>query len=242
MGKIKKILENELVEGAQSIDIYPVTSTKAVYDENNERLDTILEASQAKLSELGHKVDEKLDRELADNILYLTDASQNIIAQIDSDGISTIDVKVKVGRELVSVKSLLSTLSESIATEQARAETEESKKLDHTLSDKEFIITDAEGNIIVKVDKDGIHSAMSKHAVACMVLGEYYYPTSAPTRDSSGNVTHAEVMFGTGVAGSVDITYSGLNAVQVLAHYGNYTYTVTIQRDENGDVEIVSVN
>ena len=37
MGKIKKILENELVEGAQSTDIYPVTSTKAVYNENNER-------------------------------------------------------------------------------------------------------------------------------------------------------------------------------------------------------------
>ena len=42
MGKIKKILENELVEGSQSTDIYPVTSTKAVYDENNERLDNIL--------------------------------------------------------------------------------------------------------------------------------------------------------------------------------------------------------
>ena len=42
MGKIKKILENELVEGAQSTDIYPVTSTKAVYGENNNRLDNIL--------------------------------------------------------------------------------------------------------------------------------------------------------------------------------------------------------
>ena len=42
MGKIKKILENELVGGTQSTDVYPVTSTKAVYDENNVRLDTIL--------------------------------------------------------------------------------------------------------------------------------------------------------------------------------------------------------
>lgn len=52
MGKIKKILENELVDGTQTTDVYPVTSTKAVYDENNERLDKILEASQEKLSEL----------------------------------------------------------------------------------------------------------------------------------------------------------------------------------------------
>lgn len=42
MGRIKKILENELVGGTQSTDIYPVTSIKAVYDENNVRLDYIL--------------------------------------------------------------------------------------------------------------------------------------------------------------------------------------------------------
>lgn len=42
MGKIKKILENELVGGTQGTDVYPVTSVKAVYDENNERLDHIL--------------------------------------------------------------------------------------------------------------------------------------------------------------------------------------------------------
>lgn len=42
MGKIKKILENELIGGTQSTDVYPVTSVKAVYNENNERLDTIL--------------------------------------------------------------------------------------------------------------------------------------------------------------------------------------------------------
>ena len=42
MGKIKKITEKELVGGTQGTDIYPVTSVKAVYDENNERLDNIL--------------------------------------------------------------------------------------------------------------------------------------------------------------------------------------------------------
>lgn len=42
MGKIKKIIENELIGGTQSTDIYPVTSTKAVYDEDNENLDSIL--------------------------------------------------------------------------------------------------------------------------------------------------------------------------------------------------------
>lgn len=42
MGKIRKISENELVGGTQDNDIYPVTSVKAIYDENNTRLDDIL--------------------------------------------------------------------------------------------------------------------------------------------------------------------------------------------------------
>ena len=42
MGKIKKILENELVGGTQTTDIYPVTCFKCVYDENNKRVDKIL--------------------------------------------------------------------------------------------------------------------------------------------------------------------------------------------------------
>lgn len=55
MGKIKKILENELVGGTQSTDVYPVTSTKAVYNEDNERLDNILKSSKEKIEELGVK-------------------------------------------------------------------------------------------------------------------------------------------------------------------------------------------
>ena len=42
MGKIKKILENELIGGIQGTDVYPVTSVMAVYDAKNVRLDTIL--------------------------------------------------------------------------------------------------------------------------------------------------------------------------------------------------------
>lgn len=50
MGKIKKILENELIRGTQSTDVYPVTSVKAVYDENNKRLDNIIKELDNKVS------------------------------------------------------------------------------------------------------------------------------------------------------------------------------------------------
>ena len=39
MGKIKKIIENDLVGGTTSTDVYPITSTKAVYNTNNECID-----------------------------------------------------------------------------------------------------------------------------------------------------------------------------------------------------------
>lgn len=52
MGKIKKLLENELVGGTQSSDVYPVTSVKAVYDEDNESLDHILKGVKQQINKL----------------------------------------------------------------------------------------------------------------------------------------------------------------------------------------------
>ena len=59
MGKIKKILEKELIGGTQSTDVYPVTSTKAVYDENNVRLDTILKPATKEAAGLMSPEDKK---------------------------------------------------------------------------------------------------------------------------------------------------------------------------------------
>lgn len=42
MGKIKKLVENELVGGTTSTEIYPITSTKAVFNPNNKSLEDIL--------------------------------------------------------------------------------------------------------------------------------------------------------------------------------------------------------
>ena len=49
MGKIEKIIKKGPVEG-QTAEVYPVTSTKAVYDENNKRLDNIITGLQESVS------------------------------------------------------------------------------------------------------------------------------------------------------------------------------------------------
>lgn len=56
MGKIKKLLESELIGGSNSEEVYPVTSTKAVYDANNKSVDTILTENSENIHELGYNV------------------------------------------------------------------------------------------------------------------------------------------------------------------------------------------
>lgn len=75
MGKIEKILKKGPVEG-QTIEVYPVTSTKAVYDENNKRLDNVLGG-------LGDRID------VLENAGYLYAG----VATIDTDP-GTPDAKV----------------------------------------------------------------------------------------------------------------------------------------------------
>ena len=67
MGKIKKILENELTGGNQSTEVYPVTSIKAVYDENNERLDNIID-----------RKDNEIQKELETEVARATNAENNL--------------------------------------------------------------------------------------------------------------------------------------------------------------------
>lgn len=94
MGKIKKILETELVGGTQSTDVYPVTSTKAVYDENNVRLDTILkpatkEAAGLMSPEDKKNIDDKLSKSQGGEInkpVVVTNKDSNYSTTINPDG------------------------------------------------------------------------------------------------------------------------------------------------------------
>lgn len=106
----------------------------------------------------------------------------------------------------------------------------------------ELVITDPNNYIIARINRNGVQSAQTKEAIACMVLADNYYPTATPTRDGYGNVTHADVNFGTGVAGSLDVTYSNGLAAIVVINYGPYEYTMTIARDNAGNVQQVNIS
>ena len=73
MGKIEKILKKGPVEG-QTTEVYPVTSTKAVYDENNKRLDNIITGLQESVYDVVYK--NKLTSILQEIDLAGTDADR----------------------------------------------------------------------------------------------------------------------------------------------------------------------
>lgn len=73
MGKIEKILKKGSVEG-QTTEVYPVTSTKAVYDENNKRLDNIITGLQESVYDVVYK--NKLTSILQEIDLTGTDADR----------------------------------------------------------------------------------------------------------------------------------------------------------------------
>ena len=165
----------------------------------------------------------------------------NKLAELESDTNTKLDKKVD-GRQDSKVFYITDTNGYIICKIDATGVhsiniDEEPNKIDND----SISIEDSNGYIIAKIDKDGIHSAKDKYAVACMVLGESYYPTAAPTRDSDGNVTYVQVIFETGVEGSISITYTNGNSSSVAVVYGDYNYTISINRDTNGNVKTVNV-
>ena len=62
MGRIKVLKSTELVNNAINDDIYPVTSTQAVYDENNIKLSNILNSINISISAVDNKISNILNK------------------------------------------------------------------------------------------------------------------------------------------------------------------------------------
>ena len=58
MARIKKILENNLVGGSSNTEVYPVTSTRAIYNQEGIQLDEILNNLNDTLVSYGRNIHE----------------------------------------------------------------------------------------------------------------------------------------------------------------------------------------
>ena len=184
----------------------------------------------------------KLNAIINDNAFYFTDANGYIVAKIDASGVHSVNIEEEPNK--IKNDSIVVTDNNGYIIFKIDANGVHAPNLSEggEVNSNNITIQDKNGYIIARIDKDGIHSAKDKHAIACMVLSESYYPTAVPTRNSDGNVTYAKVMFETGVAGSLSITYTNGNSSSVAVVYGNYNYIITINRDSEGNVSTVSIN
>ena len=122
MGKIKKILENELVGGTQTNDIYPVTSIKAIYNENNERLDNILKNLNDKIG----------------NLVDLTSEQTITAAKTFSGGINMNDSRIsKVKEPTESTDAVNKQYVDSQISAEAKARTEADAALQTQINGKQ---------------------------------------------------------------------------------------------------------
>ena len=89
MGKIKKISEKESANSAQRIDVYPVTSVKAVYNENNVRLDDILAAETLRAM----TAEEENSNAIKSEVTKLTETDNKIKEELETlTGIDNKDI------------------------------------------------------------------------------------------------------------------------------------------------------
>ena len=183
----------------------------------------------------------KLNFSISDNTFYFTDNNGYIIAKIDADGVHSVNID-EAPNHINSDRLIITDSQGFIIAKVDNEGVHAPNMFEGKFDDDKLLIMDNDGYIIARVDRDGVHSAKDKHAVACMVMSESYYPTATPTRNYDGNVTYVKVMFETGVAGSLSITYTNGNSSSVAVVYGNYNYTIAINRDADGNVETVSVN
>lgn len=95
MGKIKKLLENELIGGNNNTEVYPVTSTKAVFDTNNNNLDTILLETGKEISNIRNS-SKKYTENVAKAFQQIAEKTNSTIITKE-DGFFLVDANNKIG-------------------------------------------------------------------------------------------------------------------------------------------------
>lgn len=101
----------------------------------------------------------KYDNE--NDTLYVTDSDGYVVLKVDASGLSTTDIKIKYDNELITVAELIYLMNSPLRDNINRISASLQKLLyafntDYQFDDA-FIVTDNNGYIALKLDRDGIH-------------------------------------------------------------------------------------
>jgi lysophospholipase L1-like esterase len=128
------------------------------------------------------KTEETFNPDANTDALYITDSSGNILAEFSSQGLKVVDVKAKVSGSLVSLVTQLGNKVDKVTgkglstNDYTNAEKDKLSSL-KTLTDIDeeantniLYVRDDSGNVIFKIDSDGVHST----AFLCHLNGNIY--------------------------------------------------------------------
>lgn len=157
MGKIKKIQESELVGGSQAVDVYPVTSTKAVYNEDNERLDDVLRRNQEKFTELEEKTSEicKEVIEVEDESIIIEDNASNVLAEITPEGSAFRNLKNN-GKDVLTEHQDISGLATKDEIEKKQDRIDGLDSTQEETDEEEIVFGDSDVDRIMTIKKDKV--------------------------------------------------------------------------------------
>lgn len=167
MGKIKKILENELTGGTQNTDVYPVTSTKAVYDTNNKVLDDYIQHLKKTSTFAGIATPTTNPGTPDGPVFYLatkagTYSNFNGISVADGEAVilqwndgtwTKKTTNFATQRQIVRLDETDSEINTELRTKLPKDNDSDSLISD---SSEEFVIVDSKNEIGLKVDNEGI--------------------------------------------------------------------------------------
>lgn len=165
--------------------------------------------------------------------LYFTDEMGNIITTIDSDGIHAFNVFVGTGDKEVALQEDLTDLSNTISENISTAIQDLNKDVEELVSTKadinhlhndlvsdtnDLTITDNNGNIIMRVDQDGVHSTAfyvdGKNIDEVGFSGDYNDLTNKPDFVGLSSTVNSLSQSVTSVVDEVDVLDSEVTSLK----------------------------
>lgn len=184
MGKIKKILEKEL-GSTQSVEVYPVTSIEAVYDENNERLDNII-----------NRKNNETQKELKAEVARATNAESNLRETINN--ITEINENA-TSANIVTIDTIPNTSSSNV--QQALNELFKNATLVSKIgmntsdnpSNADLDVADEDGNVILRLQNGHIKTKNFDSGNMTINNHSFIYYSNSTGNSLQDNVTLEEL-------------------------------------------------
>lgn len=254
MGKIKKILENELVGGTQSTDVYPITSTKAVYDTANKLLDDYIKHLNNTYTFKGVATPTLTPASTDEPIFYiaLSKGAYTKFGDIELDSDEVAIIKYNNGKWIkdtlnIAKMDILNKSDSSLKNQQSLAGTKLGIIPSKLTWEVGTIINGAANTNSSYLHSNFIPVKEGGHYTVCVSTGNTNRPISGygnDTEDSYISSAFSDIRYSVGEANTIDIVIpNGVNYIRIIqvpeypGDYGVFLFEGGVLQDISTKIE-----